>query len=86
MNIWDWLPQDFWLGPPLPRFLAVLWPWAQSSSATTSPLASLFRGADSPPQITAQILYENEERIKLVRGEDGHITELVINRKVTQDV
>lgn len=30
-------------------------------------------------------LYENEKRIELVRGEDGHITELVIHHTIKQN-
>lgn len=32
-----------------------------------------------------KLLYQNEERINLVRDYDGHISELVIHRRVTAD-
>ena len=32
------------------------------------------------------VLYENEEKIQLIRDADGHISELIIHRRVTQDV
>lgn len=87
MNIWDWLPAFPWEGPPFPRFLGFYWPWTQSSSSTsTSPLAGLFRGADSPPQITAQSTpaYENREEIEFPEGFDPDTLmprKIVVKRK-----
>lgn len=99
MNIWDLLPQDPWNGPPLPRCMNIFWSWISGQSnpiLTTPSLSSLLSGAtsSSPPATPAapayenrgNTLYENEERIQLVRGQDGHITEMVIHRKVKQDV
>ncbi len=88
MNIWDLLPQSPFLGPPLPRFLNLYWPWAQpaSSATSTSPLAGLFRGADDSrssvaPQIMPQSMpaYENREEIEFP---DGFDPETLMPRKI----
>lgn len=35
MNLSDWMPTSFKLGPPLPRTLGILWPWRKAEGPTT---------------------------------------------------
>jgi hypothetical protein len=78
MNIWDYLPAFPWEGPPLPRIMAVNWPWMNAPLATpvassfSNPLRNLFNGmtekqSPPPPQITPDTTpaYENLEEIEL---------------------
>ncbi len=37
------------------------------------------------PSLSPDVLYENEKRIKLIRGQDGHIEELVIHHTIKQN-
>ena len=37
LNLSDWLPMPFWLGPPLPIALAVYWPFINESQAISLP-------------------------------------------------
>lgn len=39
----------------------------------------------TPPAQESKVLYQNEERITLVRDAEGHIAEFVIHRRVTAD-
>jgi hypothetical protein len=40
-----------------------------------------------PPPVSQEprVLYQNEERIEIVRNVEGHISELVVHRRVTAD-
>ena len=58
-NIADWLPMPFWLGPPLPKCLGIVWPWLQSTES--SPFLAL-----PMPKTPALTTYENIEEIELV--------------------
>jgi hypothetical protein len=66
MGIADWLPQDPALGPPLPRFLSIYWPWLQreesSLSLSISPLDLV-----TPTPLTT---YENIEEVDFPEGFD----------------
>lgn len=59
MNLADFLPQPFWIGPPLPKFLNIRWPWASEGSLLPS-LPQL----PSLPWESIESVYENEEIIE----------------------
>ncbi len=48
MGIIDWLPMSPLMGPPLPRFLGVMWPWLDASALPTS--------------LSGESHYDNEEQ------------------------
>ncbi len=88
MNISDWLPMDPWRGPPLPRFMQLLWPWAKSGPTTSgSPLSNIFSlSASTPVALSADIApaYENREEIEFPDGFDPDTfmpKRIVIHRK-----
>lgn len=91
MNIWDLLPMDPWNGPPLPRFLNILWPWSSTTTTTGSPLAKLFSNSQTAlsapaPRLekTAAPAYENREEIEFPDGFDPDTfmpKKIVIHRK-----
>jgi len=56
-NIADLLPQPPWLGPPLPQFLGILWPWTQSGGGFLPSLPHPFVS-------NVETSYENEELIE----------------------
>lgn len=82
MNIFDILPAFPWEGPPLPRFMKVVWPWAQPASAASpaSLLSGFFNGGSStqshnnlpsvPTPSQATPAYENREEIEFPDGFD----------------
>lgn len=57
-NIADLLPQPPWLGPPLPRFLGITWPWVQNTES--------FFPLPPYPETPSLTTYENIEEIELV--------------------
>ncbi len=87
MGLSDWLPQPPWLGPPLPIFLNILWPWVQGgeqSSLQLFPSSSKYvttSEESSKPSPTPSVIYENTEDLTVVRGENGRIEK--ITRKIT---
>lgn len=54
-----------------------------------TPLPATHRGWQrvnlAEPSLSPDVLYENEKRIKLIRGQDGHIEELVIHHTIKQN-
>ena len=74
MRLEDLLPQPPWLGPPLPRFLGIYWPWVGEESSPGLPLLppapsfirSALEGGGGVPQTT----YENIEEIEFPNGFD----------------
>lgn len=68
MSIFDWLPQDPWVGPPLPRFLAITWPWANTGLAPASlpTLPTVSGGRSSKTTAT----YDNTETVEFPEGFD----------------
>lgn len=65
------LPMPPWLGPPLPRFIGLLWPWANGENG---------RRSQAP-----EILYQNAEELEVVRGPDGTIQRVIRHIKVTRN-
>ena len=77
MNIWDYLPCFPCEGPPLPRLMNIVWPWASSASAssTTNTLNTFFNGnGGQSPRLSSNMpaptnnnapAYENLEEIEL---------------------
>ena len=63
MTIWDLLPQNPILGPPLPRFLSIFWPWLQQSAQPSEERRSLslLRNFQLPPGPFSASTYDNEE-------------------------
>lgn len=64
VNIADLLPMFPWEGPPLPRFLGIVWPFLQSGG-----------GFLSSPFTNVETSYENEELIEWVdwRGRERKV-------------
>lgn len=64
------LPQDPWLGPPLPRSLGIYWPWVQGAEQSLPLLPMPGTNYISPSDIItskpALTTYENIEEIELV--------------------
>jgi len=69
-NIFDLLPPPPWIGPPLPKFLGISWPWLQGTESFLPELPSL------PFMSSPETSYENEEiwEWKDYRGRDRKIT------------
>lgn len=81
MNIADFLPMFPWEGPPLPRFLGILWPWTQEGSETALSLPTLDIMKPSKELTTS---YENIERIDFPDGFDPDTfmpKSIVVHRK-----
>jgi len=92
MNIWDYLPCFPWEGPPLPRMMKIVWPWANTASApsATNTLNSFFnggRGQNTPaaPANNAPA-YENLEEIELQDIDPDLLMprKIVVHRKYKQ--
>lgn len=62
-----------------PKSIAQTFPRAELSEWRMSGQAS------GQAEESKKVLYENEERINLIRDSEGHITEFIIHRRVTQD-
>ncbi len=90
MVLSDLLPQDPALGPPLPRFLCIFWPWVrEEQTETTAPvsLPVLFRG--SSPAVDSTPTYQNLESIEFPDGFDPDTfmpRKIVVHRKYKQKV
>lgn len=70
MSFFDWLPQDPWIGPPLPRFMAIVWPWATAPAQVSSlpGVRRMFTAAQPPSQ--AVTTYDNTETVEFPEGFD----------------
>ena len=74
----SWLPCPPWLGPPLPRFLQIYWPWAQIAQGPGK-VDSYFTGNfefHSGRESTQPM----EEELELVRDESGALKKLIKRR------
>ena len=84
MDILELLPQFFWLGPPLPRFLNIFWPWAeQGAEAPAPPQANV---PVTQPAATGSTTYDNIEAIEFPEGFDPDTfmpKKIIIHRKAT---
>lgn len=90
MTVWDWLPAFPWEGPPLPRFMGIPWPWLQETGERSSQFADfattrLPELPISAPEPKPAVLYENVERLEIIRAEDGSIKEVIRHIQVTTD-
>lgn len=75
------LPQPFWLGPPLPRFLAIFWPWVRQEQADLS-----FPPMFSPLERTVpEVIYQNTEELQVIRDASGGIERVIRTIKVTKN-
>ena len=89
-NITSLLPQPPWLGPPLPRFLGIVWPWLQGGGSFLPGLPQPFvsnvnEGAEH--STTALTTYENIEEIEFPNGFDPETfmpKRIVIHRKAKE--
>lgn len=68
------------MGPPLPSFMGIYWPWLQQREATQLALPSEFIS----DIIDATVTYSNVEEWDLQRGADGRIERVIIHRTVTE--
>lgn len=68
VNIADLLPMFPWEGPPLPRFLRIVWPWLQGGGGFLPSLPQPFVS-------NVEASYENEELIEWVdwRGRERKV-------------
>lgn len=71
MPLSDLLPMPPNMGPPLPKFLNILWPWVQGGEAGLHllPMPKETRYVSSAEVVTSQpalTTYENIEEIELV--------------------
>ncbi len=60
MDLWDLLPQFFWVGPPLPRYLDITW--------------ANFGASDSLPQVfqgPASSTYTNSKEWEITYNDEG---------------
>ena len=75
-SIVDLLPMPPNMGPPLPRFLGIVWPWLQSGGGFLPSLPQPFVS-------NVEASYENEELIEWVdwRGRERNVK---ITRKATR--
>ena len=77
-GLFSLLPMPFWLGPPLPAFLKIHWPWVgQDQSQSVAPLnfiKGIGEALPSLPKMATQ--YENTEQWTWVdyRGRERKIT------------
>jgi len=93
-NVADWLPQPPWLGPPLPKFLNVLWPWLQSGEGSLRPRLSTNyisnieeAGTDLISSQRPITTYENIEEVEFPDGFDPETfmpRKIVIHRKARE--
>lgn len=89
MTIADLLPMLPWEGPPLPKFLGIIWPWLRAGERGL-PLLSLPRNYISDittpePSLTT---YENIEEIEFPNGFDPETfmpRKIVIHRKAKEN-
>ncbi len=91
MSLSDLLPMDPALGPPLPRFLGILWPWVQTQGEVVALKQSsppkLFQGAS--PTLDTTPTYSNVESIEFPDGFDTDTLmprRIVVHRKYKQKV
>lgn len=78
------IPQDPWVGPPLPRSLNIQWPWASQGQETNSSLSlqSFVKGVGEslpkPPNMASS--YENVEEWSVNRDPKGRIEKITVHR------
>lgn len=81
------LPQFPWVGPPLPRSWGISWESKESSPSQFADFTSttLPELPVSTPEPKPAVLYENVERLEIIRAEDGSIKEVIRHIKVTKN-
>lgn len=94
-NIADFLPMFPWEGPPLPRFLGIVWPWLQSGGgfppslphSFVSNVETSYESKGVEHSTTALTTYENIEEIEFPNGFDPETfmpKRIVIHRKAKE--
>jgi len=77
----DLLPMPFWLGPPLPMFLGIYWPWVVPRSTQLMSYVSNAR-----KQIVKKpVSYSTVEEWEISRGPNGRISKITIHRRVIEN-
>jgi len=92
-NIADFLPQPPWLGPPLPRFLGIAWPWLQGGSQFSLPMLpkNYFSNIEEEeetsivPYKAPLATYQNEESWEIEWSDEGLPTKVVVKRHATRE-
>ena len=86
-----WLPMPINMGPPLPRFLNIRWPWLQSTEGGLPLLPLGKTNYISPSDVVtskaALTTYENIEEIEFPNGFDPETfmpKRIVIHRKASE--
>lgn len=94
-NIADFLPQPPWLGPPLPRFLSIAWPWLQGGNQSSLPallprnyISSIIEEEQKETSIVPHqpplATYQNEESWEIEWSDEGLPTKVVVTRHATR--
>ena len=84
-NLADWLPMPFWLGPPLPRFFNISWPWVQGEKTPLPKITDFIRTIEGRSPATAARTYNNIEETELIRDpQTGRIAKIIIHRKAEE--
>jgi len=87
-NIADMLPMPPNLGPPLPRFLQIFWPWLQSGEESLSlpSLPKMKNFLSSPEPELALTTYDNTEEVELLDIDPDLLMprKIIIHRKSKQ--
>lgn len=87
MSIFDWLPALPWEGPPLPRFLGIVWPWMgqQQASLPKLKLPSLKQYVSDITETTVEpaplASYQNEESWEIEWSDDGLPRKITVHRQ-----
>ena len=89
MNLKDWLPCFPWEGPPLPRFLGIVWPWLQAGgqSFNLSPALKQYVASVEESGIVAKkpaTIFSNTQDTKIERDGTGRIARIITHRKVVE--
>lgn len=86
MSIFDFLPAFPWEGPPLPRFLAIPWPWASQQSLNLPKLPSLKQYVTEIREKTDIIPYQaplaTYSNIEDIEFPDGFDPETLMPRRI----
>lgn len=92
-NIADLLPMPPWEGPPLPRFLGILWPRLGQQSLNLPKLGTLKRYITGVEEVGTNIVarqaplaaYQNEESWEISWSPEGLPTKIVVHRNASRN-
>lgn len=73
------LPPPPWLGPPLPRFLQIYWPWVQAQDGSPQKVDDYLTGHFEFHR-GREIAEPSEEEVEVIRDETGAIKKVIKRR------